>query len=65
MDAVQIEQLKNILCASYQKNVNDQIRDIWREINSMKKMVIIAMSGVILQVVAFIGAVALVLIQNS
>jgi hypothetical protein len=37
MDAEQIQQLRDILCSSYQKNVNDNMRDIWREINSMKK----------------------------
>ena len=65
MDALQIEQLKKILCESYQSHVNNDITNLWKEVNGMKKMVITAMGGVILQVVVFIGAVVLVLIQRG
>jgi hypothetical protein len=65
MDAEQIQQLRDILFSSYQENVNENLRNIWREINGMKKMVMTAMAGVILQVVVFIGAVVLVLIQKG
>ena len=65
MNSDDIKQIKEILCSSYQEHVNNDIRDIWREINGMKKMIMTAMAGVILQVVVFVGAVVLVLMQRG
>jgi len=65
LDAEQIQQLQNILCKSYQEHVDNHIDNLWKEVNGMKKMVMIAMGGVILQVLVFIGAVTLVLIQKG
>jgi hypothetical protein len=65
MEAEQIQQLRDILCSTYQENVNENLRDIWREINGMKKMIMTAMAGVILQVAVFIGAVVLEFIRKG
>jgi len=65
MDARDIQQLKVILCSSYQKHVDDSFIAVWKEINGMKKMVMVAMGGVILQALVFIGAVVLVMIQKG
>lgn len=65
MNSEEIRQLKEILCKSYQENMNESIRNIWIEVNGMKKMIMTAMAGVILQVIVFVGAVVLVIIQRG
>lgn len=65
VDANEIQQLREILCESSHANINSHIRDLWKEVNGMKKLIMTAMGGVILQVIVFIGAVVLMLIQRG
>jgi hypothetical protein len=46
------------------KNTEDGVQLLWKEINDMKKWVIAGMGGLLMQVVIFIGAIALVLMQK-
>lgn len=51
-------------CARMDRAERD-IQTIFNEVNGMKKMVITAMGGVIIQVVVFIGGVILMMMQRG